>query len=84
MAIYNTWGDPIEITGNLGLQQTKDMRTPATLIEFKFEDAPDKPFYIFAERLRADNGWAEIIDAVNASPVLKLSSVALKQAIKGA
>jgi hypothetical protein len=83
MAIYNRWGDPLEIVVNYGQVYVKEDGVNATLVKVRYGTGAEDRFK-FAETLKADNGWAEIEDAVTRLPVSTISASAKFKAIKQA
>ncbi len=80
MAIYNRWGDTLEIVVNYGQVYVEEDGVNATLVKVRYGPGAEDRFK-FAETLKADNGWAEIEDAITALPVSIISARALKSAI---
>lgn len=83
MAIYNRWGDPVEIIACMGKVSADGFNTPVTLVKVRYgPGAEDR--YQFSEFLKADNGTKEIADAVSALPVSTITQKAKQKAIQQA
>lgn len=80
--IYSNQGEPMNIIGSIGEHKYRHLITPVTIVQVRYDDGETR--YRIAQLLRADNGIAEIDNAVNSVPVLVLSESERKHAIREA
>lgn len=80
--LYTNWGTQVKIIANCGEQKPKYLREPSVLVKTERPDGATK--YQFDFTLRADNGYAEIEQAIANAPRVELTAqerqVAFRQA----
>jgi len=80
--IYTRWGEPVTVVAACGECQPAGFCAPVTLVRVQFGDGDER--YRFAQFLRADGGFSEILTAVQSARPVRLSAAALEVAIQQA
>jgi hypothetical protein len=81
--IYTRWGSKIKICINCGQHQPQEFRAPITLLRVKHIETQEFD-YQFAEFLRADKGYNEILQAIEVAETEILTGRDLKKALRKA
>lgn len=81
--IYQKFGCTLTVIGNCGEHQPPYLNYDALLLKVHYEDDGQEGFQ-FAELLRADKGFHEILHAAESAPRIILTDDELKAAFKDA
>ncbi len=88
--IYTKMRGKVRVVENCGLHKPNGLRYPVRLLKLEWLSDDDKSEptgefrYYFMDYLRADGAWEEIVEAVDAAPVVELKGKELQKAIKEA